>query len=82
MLQSHPGDGEDIPFKGSMIIYTGESVEDVRSVLMNDVYAKKGVWDLEKVQIIPVSPYSNHDGISSFLLTTKQYVSAVREPMS
>ncbi|KAF5864581.1 hypothetical protein ETB97_007139 [Aspergillus alliaceus] len=53
MLQSHPGDGEDTSFKGSMIIYTGESVEDVRSVIMKDIYAKAGVWDLEKVQIIP-----------------------------
>ncbi|KAF7164541.1 hypothetical protein CNMCM5623_009038 [Aspergillus felis] len=53
MLQSHPGDGEDTSFKGSVIIYTGESVEDVRSVIMKDIYAKAGVWDLEKVQIIP-----------------------------
>ncbi|KAL4894787.1 hypothetical protein BDV59DRAFT_174969 [Aspergillus ambiguus] len=52
MLQNHPGNGEDIRYKGRMIRYTGESVEVVRSALMNDIYPKSGVWDLEKVQII------------------------------
>ncbi|ODM18677.1 hypothetical protein SI65_05294 [Aspergillus cristatus] len=53
MLEKHPAEGEDALFKGSMIVYTGESVEDVREAINGDIYAKSGVWDLEKVQIIP-----------------------------
>lgn len=30
----------------------GENAEDVREII-NDIYAKSGVWDLEKVQIYP-----------------------------
>lgn len=55
MLNSHPTDSQGPSFKGSMIIYTGESVEDVRKIIKDDVYATSGVWDLENVQIIPVS---------------------------
>lgn len=54
MVGRHPEEGEGVPFKGSMMIYTGESVEDVRENLMKDIYASSGVWDLEKAQIIPV----------------------------
>ncbi|PLB41782.1 YciI family protein [Aspergillus candidus] len=53
MLNSHPTDSQGPSFKGSMIIYTGESVEDVRKIIKDDVYATSGVWDLENVQIIP-----------------------------
>ena len=55
MLNNHPTDGQGPSFKGSMIIYTGENVDDVRKIIEDDVYATSGVWDLEKVQIIPVS---------------------------
>ncbi|KAG2417072.1 hypothetical protein HFD88_008290 [Aspergillus terreus] len=53
MVERHPEEGEGVPFKGSMMIYTGDSIEDVRETLMKDIYAKSGVWDLEKAQIIP-----------------------------
>ncbi|BCR86520.1 YciI family protein [Aspergillus chevalieri] len=53
VVGEHPAEGEDALFKGSMIVYTGESVEDVREAINGDIYAKSGVWDLEKVQIIP-----------------------------
>ena len=55
MLEKHPAEGEDALFKGSMIVYTGKSVEDIREAINGDIYARSGVWDLEKVQIIPVS---------------------------
>lgn len=55
MLERHLGEGEDVPFKGSMIVYTGKSAEDIREAINGDIYAKSGVWDLEKAQIIPVS---------------------------
>ncbi|KAL5356304.1 hypothetical protein BJX96DRAFT_142614 [Aspergillus floccosus] len=53
MVERHPEEGEGVSFKGSMMIYTGESIEDVRENLMKDIYASSGVWDLEKAQIIP-----------------------------
>lgn len=40
-----------------MVVYAGESVEEVREIIEKDVYATIGVWDLEKVEIIPVSSY-------------------------
>lgn len=55
MLDKHLAEGEDPPFKGSMIVYTGESVEDAWEAINGDIYAKSGVWDLKRVQIIPVS---------------------------
>lgn len=54
MLEKHPSEGEDMPFKGSMVLYTGKSAEDIREAINGDIYAKSGVWDLEKAQIIPV----------------------------
>ncbi|EYE99148.1 YciI family protein [Aspergillus ruber CBS 135680] len=53
MLDKHLAEGEDPPFKGSMIVYTGESVEDAWEAINGDIYAKSGVWDLKRVQIIP-----------------------------
>jgi hypothetical protein len=55
IFESHPDGKSDAPFKGSVVVYTGESPEAVRSIIENDVYATSGVWDLEKAQIIPVS---------------------------
>ncbi|PLN85091.1 hypothetical protein BDW42DRAFT_161623 [Aspergillus taichungensis] len=53
MLNDHPTDSQGPSFKGSTIIYTGENVDDVRKIIEDDIYATSGVWDLEKVQIIP-----------------------------
>ncbi|KAE8416472.1 hypothetical protein BDV36DRAFT_260014 [Aspergillus pseudocaelatus] len=42
-----------------MVVYTAENEDEVRWIIEKDVYATSGVWDLEKVQIWPVSvPYS------------------------
>ena len=54
MLDSHPEDGKEVPFRGSMIIYTGETAEEIRGLIEEDVYAKSGVWDIDNAQIIPV----------------------------
>lgn len=54
MFETHPDGKSDASFKGSVVVYTGESPEAVRSIIENDVYATSGVWDLEKAQIIPV----------------------------
>ncbi|PYH88626.1 hypothetical protein BO71DRAFT_391211 [Aspergillus ellipticus CBS 707.79] len=53
MVDSHPEEGKQLSFKGSMIVVTGETVEEVNQLIQNDVYAKSGVWDLEKAQVIP-----------------------------
>ena len=45
----------DAKIKGSMVVYTAENEEEVRGIIEKDVYATSGVWDLEKVQIWPVS---------------------------
>ncbi|XEV01260.1 hypothetical protein FSHL1_006547 [Fusarium sambucinum] len=54
MFNHHPVEGGPAPFKGSVVIYTGETTQDVRKLIENDIYATSGVWNLEQVQIIPV----------------------------
>lgn len=54
MLQKHATEDKPVTFKGSMIIYTGASEEDVKNILREDIYARSGVWDLEKMKIISV----------------------------
>ena len=41
-------------FRGSVVVYTGEDEAEVRKIIEKDIYATSGVWDLEKVQILPV----------------------------
>jgi hypothetical protein len=33
----------------------GESIDQVRELLSKDVYAEKGVWDMDRMQVLPVS---------------------------
>lgn len=54
MLESHPAEGEVPSFKGSMLLAVAENEAAVRAILENDIYARSGVWDMEKAQIIPV----------------------------
>ncbi|KAK2754632.1 ycii-related domain protein [Colletotrichum kahawae] len=49
----HPSEGKTPAFKGSMIIYTVKDADEAWELINNDVYAKNGVWDLEKAQVIP-----------------------------
>ncbi|EED23673.1 conserved hypothetical protein [Talaromyces stipitatus ATCC 10500] len=53
MFHAH-NDG-DPKFKGSVMVFRAETEAEVREILNNDVYNKGDVWDLEKVQIIPVA---------------------------
>ncbi|KAI8649287.1 YCII domain-containing protein [Fusarium keratoplasticum] len=53
IFEKHPVDGEPAQFKGSVVVYSAETAEQVREIIENDVYATSGVWDLEKVQILP-----------------------------
>lgn len=38
-----------------MVVYTAENEEEVRGIIEKDIYATSGVWDLDKMQIWPVS---------------------------
>jgi hypothetical protein len=40
---------------GSAIIARAKTQTDVMEVLKTDIYARSGVWDLDKAQMIPVS---------------------------
>ncbi|KIM53666.1 hypothetical protein SCLCIDRAFT_1222642 [Scleroderma citrinum Foug A] len=44
----------DKKFVGSYMIYEAEDLEAVRKLVENDVYYKTGVWDKEKLTILPV----------------------------
>lgn len=52
---AHPTEGKPANFKGSVMVFRAETEAEVREILNNDVYTKGDVWDLENVQIIPVS---------------------------
>lgn len=52
---AHPTEGKPANFKGSMMIFRAATEAEVRETLSNDVYGKGNVWDLENMQIIPVS---------------------------
>ncbi|KAJ5766163.1 uncharacterized protein N7511_003779 [Penicillium nucicola] len=54
IFEEHPQQGKDSQFLGSVVVYTGENIEEVRELINNDIYARSGVWDLERVQIYPI----------------------------
>ncbi|KAH6974356.1 hypothetical protein BKA56DRAFT_675797 [Ilyonectria sp. MPI-CAGE-AT-0026] len=54
IFEKHPVEGQSALFKGSVVVYTGEDIAEVRKIIENDIYATSGVWDLEKTQVIPV----------------------------
>lgn len=35
--------------KGSMLIVAAESEQEIRDILLKDIYATSGVWDIENV---------------------------------
>ncbi|KAF4545774.1 Fungal specific transcription factor [Lasiodiplodia theobromae] len=51
--EQHPVEGKPARQTGSMIIYAAESADEVWEIIKSDVYAAHGVWDLDKVQVIP-----------------------------
>lgn len=55
MLATHPEEGKDLSFKGSMLVYMAENLEEVHQLINGDIYAKSGVWDLGKALVVPVS---------------------------
>ncbi|GKZ19585.1 hypothetical protein AbraIFM66951_002860 [Aspergillus brasiliensis] len=53
MLATHPEEGKDLAFKGSMLVYTAETMGEVHELITSDIYAKSGVWDLGKALVVP-----------------------------
>jgi uncharacterized protein len=51
ILDEVPSDDQpsSLKFCGSTIIAIAETKDEIMDVLKNDVYARTGVWDLEKV---------------------------------
>ncbi|KAH9987461.1 hypothetical protein BJV74DRAFT_773987 [Russula compacta] len=41
---------------GSLIFYEAESIEEVRNLVESDIYYTSGVWDKEKVVVLPFVP--------------------------
>lgn len=52
---AHPTEGKPADFKGSMMVLRGATEAEIREIISGDIYTKSDVWDLEKMQIIPVS---------------------------
>ncbi|KAJ3460674.1 hypothetical protein MRS44_011541 [Fusarium solani] len=54
---------------GSAIIARAKTEADVMEVLKTDIYARSGVWDLDKVQMIPFLLFQlSHLGTSAFTM--------------
>ncbi|KAJ5585662.1 hypothetical protein N7450_005449 [Penicillium hetheringtonii] len=51
-LVSHRFEGEEQKINGSVIMFNEQSEDEVLKIVERDVYAKSGVWDLEKMQIL------------------------------
>lgn len=59
MFDHHPQEGESIPsFTGSILLVRAENIDAVKEIIKDDIYTRTGVWDEEKVQIIPVCFFS------------------------
>ena len=54
-LDAHPVADEGLKINGSVMLALAESKEEVLEQIKNDVYCKEGIWDMDKIQVIPVS---------------------------
>lgn len=52
-LKAHPKEGEQPDMTGSVMLIKAESEKAVREWVAGDEYTKGGVWDVEKMQVIP-----------------------------
>ncbi|KAJ7609702.1 hypothetical protein FB45DRAFT_943726 [Roridomyces roridus] len=46
---------EDKKMIGSMFIIEAESIDKVKKMIEEDIYYKEGVWDTEKIIILPMA---------------------------
>jgi hypothetical protein len=59
-MESHPSDNNTTdrpPVNGAAVVMVAENEAAVKTMLEEDVFAKNGIWDVEKAQIFPVSPF-------------------------
>ena len=59
MLDEQPKEGEIPKMRGSVLVTVAESNEEALKFVKEDIYASHGVWNVEKVQIYPVSMESS-----------------------
>ncbi|KAF7323776.1 YCII domain-containing protein [Mycena kentingensis (nom. inval.)] len=60
MLSPESAAGGEPKIVGSLVIFQAESLEALRAELENEIYYKAGVWDREKLVILPfmaVTPF-------------------------
>lgn len=48
-MSSPPVEGQPKQFNGSCVVARAQSKDEVMQQLQEDIYAKEGVWNLEKV---------------------------------
>ncbi|KAI4717378.1 hypothetical protein E4T48_06409 [Aureobasidium sp. EXF-10727] len=53
MLEDVPKEGSPLKIKGSVMLALASSKEEVMEKIKKDIYADKGVWDMDKIQIFP-----------------------------
>lgn len=54
MFSHKPAEGETPPpMVGSAMLMYAETREEVVDILKSDIYARSGVWDMDKMQIWP-----------------------------
>ncbi|KAG1745494.1 uncharacterized protein EDB91DRAFT_1019107, partial [Suillus paluster] len=52
--ESQDAEPHNRKFMGSALIYEAESLEDVRRLVEADLYWTEGIWDKEKLDILPM----------------------------
>ncbi|KAH7923416.1 hypothetical protein BV22DRAFT_1015458 [Leucogyrophana mollusca] len=55
MPESVGAEAADRKFVGSCVIYEAANIDVVRRIVEEDVYYKEGVWDKEKLVILPIA---------------------------
>ncbi|KAJ9606667.1 hypothetical protein H2200_008675 [Cladophialophora chaetospira] len=53
-VSAPPVEGQQKQFNGSCVVARARSRDEVLEELRKDIYAREGVWNLEKAQILPV----------------------------
>lgn len=52
-LSSHPAEGEGFDMNGSVMLIRANSEDEVREIVLDDEYAKQGLWELKELKITP-----------------------------
>lgn len=54
-LDTPLGPGEGPKANGSVLLFCADTEAEVMKAIREDIYTSSGVWDMTKVEIIPVS---------------------------